>query len=624
MKFLRIMTLICLLGIIPGSVSYGANMPKVAANNDAPFDMSQMPSEDDLRELEMVFEEMLAPLTEGKSEAEKQKVYEDFANELERTTKIMENRINNMSDDERDQFVNQLNNIENMNDDELDQFLLTLMPEDESSTSAEESFQPIAVEDETTKESAKETAKPKPVDVEEKIAVIKNINDHLDSFLKKMDSILRLPGLYENWGQKKRLHGWTSALTWDAFQKDVEELKKTFHVLLTKNPETKKYKYLDDLIADEALWNEIENYNTTLKKYEPLIDAPALGGADLKPAAKDATRYVINACLDTTQSLLPKVDAIIAKYDPTAQKIKKEKEAEAQKALEQTKKAAPAGRTVSIGQEESSGYGDYYGGYDDSSYYPSNSYYPSSPSYSSGKSGSPSYSRKNDSKTGGRSGSSAPSKSQAAGKKGTAEKASGQNENTAPQPAAMSHVDVRRLDGLVNSVEDQIELTADEIRKNSNLKNIQEYLKKDTNPEPEFDVALASVKQSMDMAAKNAKTLQTKMTRLSDSMKNTYANRIKKILDSKNGKEVATFIKNLTETERGTIASRKRYAYFGQEERELMKSEELQKLKAKGIEEEPQEGFFTDYKPSSYSLLDIAKSYISLKSFEEELNKKKK
>ena len=106
------------------------------------------------------------------------------------------------------------------------------------------------------------------------------------------------------------------------------------------DPKTQKSKYLADLTANEPLCNNIIQFKTVLVKHEPTVQVPSFGLKKLSKASKNAFVSVINDCLEALLALNLQVELekIIAKYDPTAKKIKEAEEKAQQAAVEASKR----------------------------------------------------------------------------------------------------------------------------------------------------------------------------------------------------------------------------------------------------------------------------------------------
>jgi hypothetical protein len=115
---------------------------------------------------------------------------------------------------------------------------------------------------------------------------------------------------------------------------------------------------LADLTAHETLCNNINQFKTVLEKHEPKIQVPSFGLKAISEDSKNAFIETINDCLEALLALnmQSELEKIIAKYEPTAKKIKEAEEKAQQAALEASKRRpatpAPMRTTVRYGEEQ--------------------------------------------------------------------------------------------------------------------------------------------------------------------------------------------------------------------------------------------------------------------------------
>ena len=149
-------------------------------------------------------------------------------------------------------------------------------------------------------------------------------------------------------------------MSWAVFKEKIESLKKTLLAIKSLDPKTQKPKYLVDLAANESLCNNINQFRTVLAKHEPNTQAPSFGLKKLGKASKSAFVAVINDCLEAllALNLQAELEKIIAKYEPTAKKIKEAEEKAQQAALEASKRRAttPGAIKTTVRHGEQAGY----------------------------------------------------------------------------------------------------------------------------------------------------------------------------------------------------------------------------------------------------------------------------
>jgi hypothetical protein len=284
---------------------------------------------------------------------------------------VFEELTKGMTEPEKNQFFNELNSameeeidkMSKMNDDELTKYIedaekelqnLGPWPEKEQQPTT-----PPATPTEPTKptEPVKEETK---IPSRDMVPTIDEIAARLDSFNQKANQVVEMSTIFEKWGKKGKLHGWNPTMTWAVFKDKVDSLKKTLLTIKSLDPKTQKTKYLVDLTANEPLCNNINQFRTVLAKHEPNVQTPSFGLKKLSKSSKAAFVAVINDCLEAllALNLQTELDKIIAKYDPTAKKIKEAEEKAQQIATEAGKgrPVAPGAMKTTVKRGEEAGY----------------------------------------------------------------------------------------------------------------------------------------------------------------------------------------------------------------------------------------------------------------------------
>jgi len=296
---------------------------------------------------------------------------------------------------------------------------LNLSPEEVEKMITEEFTQGAAPTPEVAQPTgpAAEVLKSEPVNVpkvEEKIVpvkdltematLLKNLVDLTDTLMRKASGLPDLPSRVDRWVEQKKLTSWQAHLTWASFKKQLELLVQKLGKLQNKDPKTNTYLYLPELLNNASLKNNLERMYRSLKTLntkfttstfdiDMAFDDPLSGAGSLSTEAKDALLGILNTYGDAfyTHNLLKDCDALIQKFDPTAQKLRTSEEELTKKALEASKKPrATAG--IKVAGSKSDGYSgrdSYYSEpSSDGGYYPGSSY---SPSYAGGYPSYPSY-----------------------------------------------------------------------------------------------------------------------------------------------------------------------------------------------------------------------------------------
>jgi hypothetical protein len=275
----------------------------------------QMSAEEQML-LAQEFDNMIDEMTKGMSEQEKNKFINDIVDEVEKISKMDE-----------EQFANYVNKLES------DMKTYGLLPEQQAGSPA---AQPQQVPAPTTKapEIRPEPSTKKPS--RDMVPTIDEIIKHLDSLIQKSNQFTEIAANFSKWGEKGKLRGWNPTMTWAVFKGKIDVLKSTFATIKASDSKTGKPKYLADLASQEALCNNISQFNTVLKKHEPKIQVPSFGLKAISEESKNAFIDTINDCLEAlfALNLQTELEKIIAKYEPTAKKIKEAEERAQQAALE--------------------------------------------------------------------------------------------------------------------------------------------------------------------------------------------------------------------------------------------------------------------------------------------------
>lgn len=180
------------------------------------------------------------------------------------------------------------------------------------------------------------------------LQLINNLISSMSNFLAKAQMMVELPGKVQSWIKEGKLRGWPANLTWSTIKSQIETLEAQLRKITDKDPRTNKYKYLDDLIANEGLYNNLAKVKDSLARNEPKIILSPFGLEKMTSESRQATRSVLLSLHEAISILgIPSaLDAIIAKYEPTAKKIKETEEASQRKALEESRRTRLPGSTV--------------------------------------------------------------------------------------------------------------------------------------------------------------------------------------------------------------------------------------------------------------------------------------
>jgi hypothetical protein len=234
--------------------------------------------------------------------------------------------------------------------DELTKVMST-MSEDELVKFMEDVFTEEAAQQKPLAPEVPITAPAKEIKIEEKpvlpvdkqqaaLYLIDNLLKHIGNFLRKAQTMVDLPAKVISWTKEGKLKNWPSTLTWDIFKGYVDELNQKLNKLKDRDPKTNKYKYLDDFIKDEALYNNLSKISTSLAKYEPMIEVSSFGIDKMTTQSRESARSVLMSLQEAYSVLgIPAaLDKIFEKFEPTAKKLKESEELTQKQALEASKR----------------------------------------------------------------------------------------------------------------------------------------------------------------------------------------------------------------------------------------------------------------------------------------------
>ncbi|MGB8367304.1 MAG: hypothetical protein WCD44_03005, partial [Candidatus Babeliales bacterium] len=243
---------------------------------------------------------------------------EDLEKELEKASQKVDTYVASLPPEEQVEFhkaVEKLTEeIENMSPEEFAQFFEESL---EFPQFFEESFgEELPLEEEEKPETKEEKEikeeeflAPEPEVKEERgeqskaISLIDTIITHTNSFGVKTTSSPDLPGKIEFWGKQNTIKEWPATLTWKNFRQQLENFSQQLHKLKDQDPQTKKYKYLDDFIENESLYNNLAQLKTKISLYEPKIEIPEFGLEKLSNESKQAVQKTVNAYTEALYAL---------------------------------------------------------------------------------------------------------------------------------------------------------------------------------------------------------------------------------------------------------------------------------------------------------------------------------
>lgn len=161
----------------------------------------------------------------------------------------------------------------------------------------------------------------------------------ITNFLRKAQIMSELPTKIQTWQKDGKLKNWPASLSWNTFRNQVEDLEAKLHKLKDRDPRSNNYKYLDEFIKDEGVYNNLVKLRDALNKNESKIALSPFGMDKMTSESREATRSVLLSLHEglTILGIPAGLDRIFEKFEPTAKKIKESEEAAQKRALEASK-----------------------------------------------------------------------------------------------------------------------------------------------------------------------------------------------------------------------------------------------------------------------------------------------
>lgn len=257
----------------------------------------------------------------------------------------IENAIQQMSPEERKVFDETVQRLETMPKEKLERFLSGQMSPEEQESFVKEALpeealkdlpgyqpaqpqenvaqQPIEIETAPVKQPVKQVDTGKQQAV---IGLLNSITQRTGSFLSKVNELYGESGLnvkITTWKRRKKLQNFESYTSWSAVKKDIAQFTQKLHSLQDRDPKTRAYKYLDAIVADEGILNNLRSLQHVLESQEPIIEISPFGVGKTTSKSKEAIRHILNKYAEILKvvDLSKGIDTAIATYDPRAKAL---------------------------------------------------------------------------------------------------------------------------------------------------------------------------------------------------------------------------------------------------------------------------------------------------------------
>jgi len=351
---------------------------------------------------------------------------------------------------------------------------------------------------------------------EETADLLNTIAKETNIFLVKVQAMPELASKVARWGKTKRIYDWQPGLNWQDVKTEIEKLSHKVKTLTDKDPKNNTYKYIADLLKEESVYNNFSKLKTSLVEYVAQIEVSPFGVEKMTKSSKTALQRAISSYTEALYRLkLPEaIDAIIAKYEPRAQELRTQEEEAKKRAEQEAKRPRVPGRVEVAGQPEN--------GFGGGGYYPSQDYDYStgygrgySPDYGYRSGGyKPSYAGGQEqpmSSSTEQTGATTPIGKKAATKtkeeKTKSEKSVAKKDEKKDKTAEAKAPKIDKTDviiqEMIKNIDTSLEQAAKAINAESNLFEVDTYVKKSVTPDAMQQDAQALMKLYKDQFAEN-------------------------------------------------------------------------------------------------------------------------
>ncbi len=493
---------------------------------------------------------------------------EQFEQELLEASQAIDEYVSTLSSDEQAEFnraVEEVSEmIEGMSEEELNQFLgemFTGEPAVEPEVEVEKPEEPV-IEEEPTVEQEPELTVEQQRKIENAIKLIDSIIKNTNTYIIKVQSSPDLPAKIVHWGKKDTIKEWPTDLTWKDFRTNMETFVQKLYKMKDQDPRTKEYKYMDGLLEDETLFNNVAQLEAKLKKEVPRIEIPEFGLQKLSIKSKQATQKATSSYTEALYTLkIPEsLDKLFEKFEPKAEKLRKEEEAAKKRAEQEAKKPRRPTRAVEAGVSPEEALGYRYGpsyDYDYGARFETPTFEPTYGQRYPSDTGRPRDRRKPTERK------PTPSTTAADKSKAAKDKAKKETEDLARRAAQVPKdpESERLLGTIIQNLKDLVETIDEQPR----LKNLTTYLTSDEAVDTTLVIDITRLKRKISKTEDNIKALQLKTRPLSQTLNKYYQDELNRVI-SKDKAVLENLSKSIKDIDypqtKGQILPEKQWAYF--------------------------------------------------------------
>jgi len=304
---------------------------------------SPMPemSEAELRQLEQQMEAEINAFVSSLPPEQQEQFYQDV--------EALTEEMSKMSEDELNEFIDNV-------------FTEPTPPPLPEGTTVETPAQP-SQRAEPTKKPQKTPKRIPRKQIDHITTVLDKITEHINNLLQKSETIVDFQRKIEKWARVGFIPQWnTDTVSWSDVQRISVQLAQKIKSLLARDPKTKNYYFIEKLLEDKGLINNLELFNKKLSEeiniIVPELDLSDKAGLSLTRKSKQAIRTTVDSILEAYNllKLQEAIDQLIASFGPIAEKIKKEEADAIKQAIEALKQRNFPASVRVLGQPEANSY----------------------------------------------------------------------------------------------------------------------------------------------------------------------------------------------------------------------------------------------------------------------------